>query len=201
MSFILDRVYFFEGDIRKFLQMTITHSSRKVENIRRRRFSHFGRIGWIVWRKEKIGVPKTLKKLIRVKETEQKLEEVRTIIKDRQRVSWSVCATTIWILLLRGSERHQAGKWRIHFCKNEKRAVRWNDQQCRPAQGRHSREDRRAGLKNWKNASQITKDPSMTWNSSMEKSDSLPTILPGQKIAEQKLMPSTSKYFLPPAIQ
>ena len=85
MSFILDRVYFFDGDIKQVPQDDDNTFITKSGKYTRRRFSlSGGSVG--LFEGKKIGRAKNLEKLDKeIKELNHKLEEVRHSLLDRQR--------------------------------------------------------------------------------------------------------------------
>lgn len=85
MSFILDRVYFFDGDIKQVPQDDDNTFITKSGKYTRRRFSlSGGSVG--LFEGKKIGRAKNLEKLDKeIKELNHKLEEVRHSMLDRQR--------------------------------------------------------------------------------------------------------------------
>lgn len=85
MSFILDRVYFFEGDTKQIPQDDDNTFITKSGKYTRRRFSlSGGSVG--LFEGKKIGRAKNLEKLDKeIKELNHKLEEVRNSLLDRQR--------------------------------------------------------------------------------------------------------------------
>ncbi len=85
MSFILDRVYFFEGDTKQIPQDDDNTFITKSGKYTRRRFSlSGGSVG--LFEGKKIGRAKNLEKLDKeIKELNHKLEEVRNSMLDRQR--------------------------------------------------------------------------------------------------------------------
>ncbi|CAN5263711.1 chromosome segregation protein SMC [soil metagenome] len=85
MSFILDRVYFFEGDIKEVPAEDNNTFITKSGKYTRRRFSlSGGSVG--LFEGKKIGRAKNLEKLDKeIRELNKKLEEVRTSLLDRQR--------------------------------------------------------------------------------------------------------------------
>ncbi|CAN5345613.1 chromosome segregation protein SMC [soil metagenome] len=85
MAFILDRVYFFEGDLKQVAAEDDNTFITKSGKYTRRRFSlSGGSVG--LFEGKKIGRAKNLEKLDKeIKELNKKLEEVRTSLLDRQR--------------------------------------------------------------------------------------------------------------------
>jgi chromosome segregation protein len=85
MSFILDRVYFFEGDLKQLpLEDDNTFITKSGKYTRRRFSLSGGSVG--LFEGKKIGRAKNLEKLDKeIKELNKKLEEVRNSLLDRQR--------------------------------------------------------------------------------------------------------------------